>query len=400
MHWFGQDEPRYPDRFNAASVLLDSWIDTGQGGRTVLQHSGGPWTYERLYETANRIAHVLVDDCGLVPGGRVLLRSPNHPMLVACWLAVLKAGGIAVSTMPLLRVRELTEIIDKAGISLALSHADVAADLEEALKPRARAQLVQFKSHGERSLESLMASRSPRFTNVSTAADDPAIIAFTSGTTGRSKGTVHFHRDLIAATDAYGRQILQPAGDDIFIGSPPLAFTYALGGLVLFPMRFGASSVMLEQVTPPLLLEGIEKCGRRSSSRRRQATARCCRRSASSTCPASANACQQGNAARVHVQCMARDGGDPPDGRHRLHRDAAHLHRVRRRPCAARLDRPGHSGLSRDRGGSRRERSVHRHRRPSRGVGPYRMPVPRRSGQSAEVRPAGLEPDRRRVSRR
>jgi 2-aminobenzoate-CoA ligase len=259
MRWFGQGEPRYPERFNAASVLLDSWIDTGHGERTVLRHSSGPWTYERLYETANRIAHVLVNDCGLVPGGRVLLRSPNHPMLVACWLAVLKAGGIAVSTMPLLRVRELTEIIDKAGITLALSHADVAADLEAALKPRAMAQLVQFNSRGERSLESLMANRSPRFTNVSTAANDPAIIAFTSGTTGRSKGTVHFHRDLITATDAYARHILQPSEDDIFIGSPPLAFTYALGGLVLFPMRFGASSVMLEQVTPPLLLEGIEK---------------------------------------------------------------------------------------------------------------------------------------------
>jgi 2-aminobenzoate-CoA ligase len=258
MDWSGADL-RYPARFNCASNLLDSWIEAGHGGRTALHHSDGPWTYGRLFETANRIAHLLVDECGLVPGGRVLLRAPNHPMLVACWFAVIKAGGVAVSTMPLLRVRELTEIIDKAGVSLALTDAAVAGDLEAALASRPGARVVHFNAAGERSLEAVTAAQSPRFDNVLTAADDPAIIAFTSGTTGRSKGTVHFHRDLMAVTDTYARHVLRPGPDDIFIGSPPLAFTYALGGHVLFPMRVGASAVMLEQATPPLLLEGIQK---------------------------------------------------------------------------------------------------------------------------------------------
>ena len=260
MDWSGAAERRYPARFNCASELLDRWIEAGHGGRTALHHAAGPWAYERLFETANRIAHALVDECGLVPGGRVLLRAPNHPMLVACWFAVIKAGGVAVSTMPLLRVRELTEIIEKAGISLALTDTAVAGDLEAALAFRPGARIVHFKAAGdEGSLEALMASQSPHFANVLTAAEDPAIIAFTSGTTGRSKGTVHCHRDLLAVTDTYARFVLQPTQDDIFIGSPPLAFTYALGGLVLFPMRFGASAVMLEQATPPLLLEGIRK---------------------------------------------------------------------------------------------------------------------------------------------
>lgn len=260
MDWSGAAERRYPARFNCASELLDRWIEAGHGGRTALHHAAGPWAYGRLFETANRIAHALVDECGLVPGGRVLLRAPNHPMLVACWFAVIKAGGVAVSTMPLLRVRELTEIIEKAGISLALTDTAVAGDLEAALAFRPDARLVHFNAAGdEGSLKALMALQSPRFANVLTAADDPAIIAFTSGTTGRSKGTVHCHRDLLAVTDTYARLVLQPTQDDIFIGSPPLAFTYALGGLVLFPMRFGASAVMLEQATPPLLLEGIQK---------------------------------------------------------------------------------------------------------------------------------------------
>jgi 2-aminobenzoate-CoA ligase len=259
MDWSAADL-RYPARFNCATVLLDSWIENGQGDRIALHHATGPWTYKELFETANRIAHVLVDECGLVPGGRVLLRSPNHPMLVACWFAVIKAGGVAVSTMPLLRVRELTEIIGTAGVNLALTDASVAGDLESALASRtdADARVVRFNDAGAGSLEALMAGRSRTFSNVLTAADDPAIIAFTSGTTGRSKGTVHFHRDLLAVTDTYARRVLKPEPDDIFIGSPPLAFTYALGGLVLFPTRFGASAVMLEQVTPQLLLEGIQ----------------------------------------------------------------------------------------------------------------------------------------------
>jgi 2-aminobenzoate-CoA ligase len=258
VDWSGVPELRYPDRVNCASELLDTWIEAGHGERVALHHAGGRWTYRHLFEAANRIAHVLVGDLGVVPGRRVLLRAPNCPMLVACWFAVIKAGGVAVTTMPLLRVRELTDIIAKAGVTLALTDARVAADLEVALASCPGARVVPFNTSGPESLEALMTGRPPQFDNVLTAADDPAIIAFTSGTTGRSKGAVHGHRDLLAVTDTYGRHVLRPQPDDIFIGSPPIAFTYALGGLVLFPMRFGASTALLEQATPPLMLEGIQ----------------------------------------------------------------------------------------------------------------------------------------------
>ena len=259
MDWSGVPELRYPDRLNAAAELLDTWIARGLGDRTVFHHADGPWSYQRLFESANRIARVLVEECGAVPGTRVLLRSANQPMLVACWFGVLKAGCVAVTTMPLLRVRELTSIVDKAGVQLAITDAGLAADLEGALASRPGARLLRFRSDGPDSLEALMAARPADFANVATAADDPAIIAFTSGTTGRNKGTVHFHRDLLAVTDTYSRYVLRPGNDDIFIGSPPIAFTYALGGLVLFPMRAGASAALLEQASPPHMLEGIAR---------------------------------------------------------------------------------------------------------------------------------------------
>ena len=259
--WSGVAEVAYPLSLNAATCLLDDWIARGHGDRPALHHAGGAWSYQRLYETANRIAHVLVKDCGLVPGGRVLLRSSNQPMLVACWFAVIKAGGVAVTTMPLLRLRELGDIIQTARVTLAIADAPVAGDLEDALGGRERARLLRFNAPGPDGLEALSATRSATFKNVETMGADPAILAFTSGTTGRSKGTVHGHRDLIATTDTYARYVLAPAADDVFIGTPPIAFTYALGGLVLFPMRFGASTALLEQATPAHLLEGIQRFG-------------------------------------------------------------------------------------------------------------------------------------------
>lgn len=258
MDWSGVPELGYPDRLNCASELLDRWIVAGDGDRVAFHHTGGAWSYRRLFETANRIANVLVEDLGVVPGNRVLLRSANQPILAACWFAVLKAGGIAVSTMPMLRVRELTEICERADVRLALTDTHIAADLETALQSRRDARVVHFTTQTHESLDALMAGRPSTFDNVLTAADDPAIIAFTSGTTGRAKGTVHFHRDILAVADTYGRRVLRPDPDDIFIGSPSLAFTYGLGGLVLFPMRVGASTAFLEQATPPHLLAGIE----------------------------------------------------------------------------------------------------------------------------------------------
>jgi 2-aminobenzoate-CoA ligase len=259
MDWSGVPELAYPARLNATVPLLDDWIARGHGDRVALRHADGPWTYQRLHDTANRIAHVLAGDLGLVPGGRVLLRGANHPMLVACWFAVLKAGGVAVTTMPLLRQRELTEIVERAGVRLALTDAAIAADLEAVLAGRPEARAIHYNSTAADGLEARLATRQTTFAPVLTAAADPAIIAFTSGTTGRAKATVHFHRDLLAVADTYGRYILQPRAEDVFIGSPPLAFTYALGGLVLFPMRFGASTALLAQATPPLMLEGIQR---------------------------------------------------------------------------------------------------------------------------------------------
>ena len=256
----------YPERLNAAGELLDHWVTAGKGDRPALHHPGGTWTYAELHGAANRIAHVLTDDCGLVPGGRVLLRAPNNPMLVACWFAVLKAGGIAVTTMALLREKELRDIIDQAAVTIAISDARVAEDLDAAMAGRPGGCVVRFgpKAPGEDvqgadALEARMAGKPAAYTNVDTAATDPAIIAFTSGTTGRGKGTVHTHRDLLVVADTYGRQVVDPAPDDIFIGTPPLAFTYALGGLVLFPMRVGASTALVEQMPPPVLLESIAK---------------------------------------------------------------------------------------------------------------------------------------------
>ena len=259
MEWADLPEPQYPIRLNCVSELLDSWIETGRGERIVFHHAAGAWSYRRLFETANRIAHVLVAELGVVPGSRVLLRAANEPMLAACWFAVLKAGGIAVTTAPLLRKRELTEIIERAAVGVALTDTRVAADLEAAFSARQGAQLLHFNTDAPGSLDARMAARPSHFGNILTAADDPAIIAFTSGTTGRAKGTVHFHRDILSVTDTYARHVLKPRPDDIFIGSPPLAFTYGLGGLLLFPMRFGASTALLEQASPPQLLDGIQQ---------------------------------------------------------------------------------------------------------------------------------------------
>jgi 2-aminobenzoate-CoA ligase len=264
MIYTGVPELRYPPRLNCAAELLDELVAAGCGERTDFHFPGGRWTYRQLLETANRIAHVLVDDLGVVPGNRVLLRGPNAPMMAACWFAVLKAGGVVVATMPLLRVRELTFIADKARIRLALTDSRIAGDCEQAMAttgagfPREGARVVHFHSAGAGSLESLMQGKPTTFDNCDTAADDTALIAFTSGTTGQGKGTMHFHRDVLAACDCFPPYILKPEPDDIFCGSPPLAFTFGLGGLLLFPMRIGASTLLLEQASPPQLLQGIQ----------------------------------------------------------------------------------------------------------------------------------------------
>ena len=249
----------YPDRLNCAAELVDAAIDRGEGDRIALRFPGGTWTYRALLEHANRIAHVLVKDLRLTPGNRVLLRGPNNPMMAACWFAVLKAGGIVVCTMPLLRARELAYIIEKAKVSLALCDTRVLQELQQAAASAPSLQrIVEFGSDAAGSLDTLARPKPATFANLATAADDVALIAFTSGTTGQAKGTMHFHRDVLAICDLFPRHVLRPTRDDIFCGSPPLAFTYGLGGILVFPLRYGASTVLLEQAAPPQLLQGIQ----------------------------------------------------------------------------------------------------------------------------------------------
>ena len=253
---------KFPERLNAAHELLDRWVEQGQGDRTcVVGVDGQRWSYRELQQQADRIARVLVEDMGLLPGHRVLLRGANSPMLAACWFGAVKAGGIAVGSMPLLRARDLLPIVHKAEVSHALCDARLAEELEMARPdcPTLR-QVLHFNGdRGEGSLEAAMAGKRAEFEFVDTAADDVCVMAFTSGTTGQPKGTMHFHRDLMAACACWPPHVLRPTADDVFIGSPPLAFTFGLGGLLLFPLSIGASTVLLERVAPDILLPAIAK---------------------------------------------------------------------------------------------------------------------------------------------
>lgn len=255
--FYSEPELQYRARLNCAAELLDVAVGRGWGSRRALIHESGSWTYADLLERANRIANVLVDRLGLVPGNRVLLRGPNHPLLVACWFAVLKAGGVAVTTSPLLRVRELEAIAAKAEIAFALTDARVAEDCAQTFRARA-GRLLVFNAQDTAALDHLMKKAEPVFTNCNTSGDDTAILAFTSGTTGRPKATIHTHRDIMAGTDCFSKFILRPSADDVFTGSPPLAFTYGLGGILLFPIRHGAATLLLERTTPRDLLSAIE----------------------------------------------------------------------------------------------------------------------------------------------
>ncbi|HEY2558605.1 MAG TPA: AMP-binding protein [Caldimonas sp.] len=254
---FDLPELKFPDRLNCASELLDRHVREGRGRRPCVSAPGGPaWTYAGLQRQADAIAHVLVRECGLVAGNRVLLRAANKPMLVACWFAVMKAGGIAVATMPMLRAKELVQIIDKAQVTIALCDASLRGELEAAAAARpSLATTILFDDPSPVGLEMRMAGHDAPFTAVGTAADDICLLAFTSGTTGQPKATIHFHRDVMASCACFPPHVLHAAPDDVFIGSPPLAFTFGLGGLTLFPMAIGARTVLVEKPSPPELLE-------------------------------------------------------------------------------------------------------------------------------------------------
>lgn len=248
----------YPERMNCAVELIDRNVAQGRGDKLALVSPTERWTYAELAEKVNRIANVLVADFGLQPGHRVLLRFPNTPMMTAVYFAILKAGGIVVATMPLLRAKELAVIVDKSELSLAVCDHRLAEEMELTRGRTGRLATILYAGSGDdASLERRMEAASPDFAACDTAADDVCLLGFTSGTTGVPKATMHFHRDMLAICDCYAREVLRPQESDVFIGSPPLAFTFGLGGLVLFPFRVGATAILLERAGPDDLLKAI-----------------------------------------------------------------------------------------------------------------------------------------------
>ncbi|HEV7309955.1 benzoate-CoA ligase family protein [Ensifer sp.] len=252
----------YPDHLNAAVELTDAMVARGFGDHTALIGNGRRRTYKELSDWTNRLAHALVENYGVKPGNRILIRSANNPAMVACWLAATKAGAVVVNSMPMLRSGELAKIVDKAEISLALCDTRLMEDMIACAKDsRYLKQVVSFDgtANHDAELDRIALDKSVVFAAVKTGRDDVALLGFTSGTTGVPKATMHFHRDLLAIADSYAREVLGVTPDDVFVGSPPLAFTFGLGGLAIFPLRFGAAATLLEHATPANMVEIIEK---------------------------------------------------------------------------------------------------------------------------------------------
>ena len=260
---FDLPELRYPERLNCGEALLDATVARLGADRPCLRTPTGTWTYGDLLRRANQAAQVFTADFGLVPGNRVLLRGPNNPWLVAAWFGVLKAGGVAVTTMPLLRAREITALTDLTRPDLAVCDHRFAEELAAAVPglPTVLYGGTELPDGVGDDLASRCAARSGSFQAVATAADDVALLAPTSGTTGKPKATMHFHRDLLAINDTFGRHVLAASPDDVVAGTPPLGFTFGLGGLVVFPFSVGACSLLLERVTPGELADAIAEHG-------------------------------------------------------------------------------------------------------------------------------------------
>jgi len=254
-------EFQYPDRLNAAVELTDRMVERGFGDRIALIGNGRRRTYKELADWSNRVAHALVENYGIKPGNRILIRSGNNPALVACWLAATKAGAVVINTMPLLRAGELTKIVDKAQVSLALTDTRIADELIACAKDsKFLKQVVGFDgtSNHDAELDRIALDKPVTFDAVPTGCDDVALLGFTSGTTGEPKATMHFHRDLLIIADGYAREVLKVTPEDVFVGSPPLAFTFGLGGLAIFPLRFGATATLLENASPANMIQIIE----------------------------------------------------------------------------------------------------------------------------------------------
>ena len=251
----------YPEELNAAVELTDRMVARGFGDHVALIGNGRRRTYKELSDWTNRMAHALVEDFGIKPGNRILIRSANNPALVACWLAATKAGAVVVNTMPMLRAGELGKIVDKAEVTLALCDTRLMDELVNCAKTNKHLkQVIGFDgtANHDAELDRIALSKDVTFDAVKTGRDDVALLGFTSGTTGEPKATMHFHRDLLIIADGYAKDILAVTPDDVFVGSPPLAFTFGLGGLAIFPLRFGATATLLENASPANMVEIIE----------------------------------------------------------------------------------------------------------------------------------------------
>lgn len=252
----------YPERLNAGVELTDAMVARGFGDRTALIGNGRRRTYKELSDWTNRLARALVEDLGVKPGNRVLIRSANNPAMVACWLAATKAGAVVINTMPMLRAGELAKYIDAAEISHALCDTRMMDELAACARDSRFLKVVagfDGTSNHDAELDRLALEKPVSFDAVQTAQDDVALIGFTSGSTGTPKATMHFHRDLLIIADGYAREVLGVVPEDVFVGSPPLAFTFGLGGLAIFPLRFGAAATLLENASPPNMVEIIQK---------------------------------------------------------------------------------------------------------------------------------------------
>lgn len=251
----------YPDYINIGVELTDQRVNEGFGDHTALIGNGRLRTYKELTDWTNRIAHALVEDYGVKPGNRILIRSANNPAMVACWLAASKAGAVVVNTMPMLRAGELSKVIDKANISLALCDTHLMDELVACAKTNQTLERVigfDGTANHDAELDRIALNKPVRFDAVQTGRDDVALLGFTSGTTGEAKATMHFHRDLLMIADGYAKEVLSVDSSDVFVGSPPLAFTFGLGGLAIFPLRFGATAALLENASPANLIDIIQ----------------------------------------------------------------------------------------------------------------------------------------------
>jgi len=252
----------YPEQINVGHELTDKMVEDGFGDHTALIGNGRHRTYKELADWTNRMANVLVDEYAVQPGNRILIRSANTPAMVACWLAATKVGAVVVNTMPMLRAKELEQIVDIAEVTVALCDNRLLAEIEEVAKTsKTLTHVVGFdgSQNHESDFDRLALEKPVKFDTVKTGRDDVALLGFTSGTTGVPKATMHFHRDLLIIADGYAKEILGVVPEDVFVGSPPLAFTFGLGGLAIFPLRFGATATLLETASPPNIIEIIEK---------------------------------------------------------------------------------------------------------------------------------------------